>query len=293
MLYLPVTGPPPPTARPSCSSLASMTPVAGTPAALLDRAVAADPSRPLLTFYDDATGERTELSVATFANWVAKTANLVRDDLDLAPGARVSIDLPLHWQAAVWLAACWELRLVVVLPSVLPSAGAGAPADLAVLTHDRSGSDAGDAGEVVSLGLGPMGLARDGHVPAYSGALDYDREVHGHGDRFTASSPARGQDPALVSDQMPMTAADLAGAALAAPPLPAGGRLLVTGALATPAAVVGALLVPLATGVTAVLCRHLDRARLAHRATQENLVARLADPAGAGGAVPAWGALQP
>ena len=45
-----------------------------TPADLLRSALAADPGRPLVTFYDDATGERVELSVATFANWVAKTA---------------------------------------------------------------------------------------------------------------------------------------------------------------------------------------------------------------------------
>ncbi|HET6211502.1 MAG TPA: TIGR03089 family protein, partial [Micromonosporaceae bacterium] len=41
--------------------------------ALLARAVAAEPARPLITYYDDATGERTELSAATLANWVAKT----------------------------------------------------------------------------------------------------------------------------------------------------------------------------------------------------------------------------
>src|SRR5690606_31992912 len=33
-------------------------------------------ARPLITFYDDATGERIELSGVTTANWVAKTANL-------------------------------------------------------------------------------------------------------------------------------------------------------------------------------------------------------------------------
>ena len=42
-----------------------------------------DPGRPLVTFYDDATGERVELSVATYANWVAKTAGLVQDELDV------------------------------------------------------------------------------------------------------------------------------------------------------------------------------------------------------------------
>jgi len=259
------------------------------PFTLLERALAADPSRPLLTFYDDATGERTELSVATFANWVAKTANLLRDDLDLQPGARVEVDLPLHWQTAVWLHACWALGLVVVLPA---SGGdghpsqPGQPADLAVITHDRAESD---AGEVVSLGLGPMGLARPGNTPSYSGALDYDREVHGHGDRFAPTGSARGADPALAAGATTYSGADLVTAAGAAAALPAGGRLLVTTALDTPAAVVAAVLVPLATPVTVVLCRHLDPGRLAARAAQEHLVARLTTREHAvTGVVPGW-----
>ena len=61
-------------------------PAPAGPTHLLDAALRRDPARPLITFYDDATDERTELSVTTFANWVAKTANLARDDLGLEPG---------------------------------------------------------------------------------------------------------------------------------------------------------------------------------------------------------------
>jgi uncharacterized protein (TIGR03089 family) len=219
-----------------------------TPAGLLAAALSADPSRPLLTYYDDATSERTELSVATFGNWVAKTANLLRDDLDLQPGARVEVDLPLHWQAAVWLQACWAMGLVVVLPS--GPAPAFQPVELAVVTHDRAQSS---AAEVVSLGLGPMGLARPGALPAYAGALDYDREVHGHGDVFSPTVPPLEEDAALVlpprgegrDGGAALTGGELAVAAASAEPLPAGGRLLVTTAFTTPAAVVGGLLVPL------------------------------------------------
>jgi len=255
------------------------TPLPTDPAGLLARALAADPSRPLLTFYDDATGERTELSVATFANWVAKTANLVRDDLDLQPGNRVEVDLPLHWQAAVWLQACWALDLVVMLP-----ASNRPPADLAVVTHDRTGAD---AAEVVSLGLGPMGLARPGRSPAHPGALDYDREVHGHGDRFAPSARALDTD-ALDADGSTWTGTELVAAAAGAVALPAGGRLLVTTPLNAAGAVVGGLLVPLATQVTAVLCRHLDVGRLDARVRQENVVAALAEGPGP---VPSWAAL--
>src|SRR5262249_10238292 len=74
----------------------------------------ADPVRPLVTFYDDATGERIELSATTFGNWVAKTANLLVDELDAEPGDRIALDLPPHWQTAVWLFAAWSAGLHVV-----------------------------------------------------------------------------------------------------------------------------------------------------------------------------------
>ncbi|MGH3327239.1 MAG: TIGR03089 family protein, partial [Streptomycetales bacterium] len=106
-----------------------------TPADLLRSAMAADASRPLVTFYDDATGERTELSVATFDNWVAKTANLLQDGLLAEPGQRVAILLPLHWQTAVWLLSCWTCGLVAA------PGGDPAGADVAVAgpeTVDRA-----------------------------------------------------------------------------------------------------------------------------------------------------------
>ena len=40
---------------------------------ILDPLLAANPAGPRITFYDDATGERIELSSVTLANWAAKT----------------------------------------------------------------------------------------------------------------------------------------------------------------------------------------------------------------------------
>ena len=50
---------------------------------VLARQLRHNPGRPFITFYDDATGERVELSVTTYANWVAKTASLLADEHDL------------------------------------------------------------------------------------------------------------------------------------------------------------------------------------------------------------------
>ena len=43
----------------------------------LRRALADDPANPRLTYYDDASGERVELSTTTLVNWVAKTVNVL------------------------------------------------------------------------------------------------------------------------------------------------------------------------------------------------------------------------
>src|SRR4051795_3315770 len=96
--------------------------------ALLNPVLAADAARPLITFYDDATGERIELSGATFANWVAKTANLLRDECDVGPGSTVAVLLPAHWQCATALCAAWACGARVV--------DEAAGADVALATED-------------------------------------------------------------------------------------------------------------------------------------------------------------
>ena len=81
--------------------------------ALLADLLRADAGRPLVTFYDDATGERVELSVATYANWVAKTASLLVEEHDLERGQGLRVDLPTHWLGPVFLGAAWAAGLVV------------------------------------------------------------------------------------------------------------------------------------------------------------------------------------
>ncbi|GAB3266137.1 hypothetical protein GCM10027425_32260 [Alteromonas gracilis] len=63
------------------------------------------PGDPLVTFYDDATGERTELSATTWANWVAKTAGALVEEFDLDEGDGVRLELRPHWLGTVLLGA--------------------------------------------------------------------------------------------------------------------------------------------------------------------------------------------
>ncbi len=122
-------------------------------AALVD----ADPSLPWLTHYDDASGERTELSGATLANWVAKTANLLVDGLGLGPGDRAAVWLPPHWQTAAVLLGAWTAGLTVAYAE--PTA-AGADVEFASLEAVEAGAPVGTADRFV-LGLAPMGMPLD------------------------------------------------------------------------------------------------------------------------------------
>jgi len=65
------------------------------------------PGRPFVTYYDVASGERTELSGTTTANWVAKTANLLVAECDAEPGIRIDVALPTHWLRPVCILATW------------------------------------------------------------------------------------------------------------------------------------------------------------------------------------------
>jgi uncharacterized protein (TIGR03089 family) len=239
-----------------------------TPSALLERALAADPGRPLLTFYDDATGERVELSVATTANWVAKTAGLLVDGLGTAPGDRVAVDLPRHWLAAVWALAAWRTGCEVVLGALAPTGPApggrlsgrvSGRVSVAVTGPAGLAAAARVADEVVGVSLLPLGAPfGSGALPA--GALDYAREVPGHADRFSGPAPPAGS-AALRTGAGTWTQAEVvalaAGLAARWHAGPAA-RLLVAGRLDQPDELLATALVPLAVGGSAVLCRHRD-----------------------------------
>lgn len=81
-----------------------------TLASLLSQA--GDPSRPFVTYYDLASGERTELSVRTLANWEAKTANLITEEL--GSPARIRVGVPTHWLRIVWMLAAWSAGAAIV-----------------------------------------------------------------------------------------------------------------------------------------------------------------------------------
>ena len=189
------------------------------PDALLAAALLRDPAGPLLTYYDDATGERTELSATSLANWVAKTANLLRDDLGAtrATGSRCCCR------------RTGRRRRSCSAPGPRPPWSGPTPdgAAVAFATADRL-PEAAAADEVFALSLAPLGRGfADGPPP---GARDYSVEVLTMADRWSGR-PVPDAVPALDTGGSTVTAGDLVEIALrraAELGLVAGDRVLST-----------------------------------------------------------------
>lgn len=250
---------------------------------MLRRRVADDPSRPLVTFYDDATGERVELSARTFDNWVAKTANLLVDGLAAEAGSRAVLALPPHWQSAVWLMACWSagLHVEVVEPESVVSGepvGGSGPYLLAAAEEvlEAVAGD-GEADEIVGLSLHALGGPLR-EVPA--GVVDYAVEVRAYGDRFVPGPDVTPELPVFtVTNPSNVTkttfsAPELAREARATAgkwALDAHDRVLVDMSYATLDGVLTGLLAPLASGASVIIQRNFDKAALDRRVTLEHV----------------------
>jgi uncharacterized protein (TIGR03089 family) len=189
--------------------------------AALDARLAADPARPFITFYDDATGERVELSVATYANWVSKTASLLVDELDAERGDLVLVDLPTHWTGAVWLGAAWACGLCVT--DEPERAGSAAVVVCGPGTVERYAALAADR-PVVALSLRPLGGRFTDPLPA--GVTDYGAVVLAQPDVFVAPDPPSAGDAALRDGSRTLTQGDLLAAAADGALIEAGDRLL-------------------------------------------------------------------
>jgi uncharacterized protein (TIGR03089 family) len=140
-----------------------------------------DPAQPLLTLQRPRA--RVEVSGATTANWVAKSANLLVDGLG-APG-RVGLLLPPALaDRALLLAGVASGATVVVAADTDGLAGCDAAFVLAA--HAGAALDAG-VDEVLALSGHPLG-ARAAGLPAL--VADYAREVPSYADHWGGPAPA-------------------------------------------------------------------------------------------------------
>ncbi|TDZ95556.1 hypothetical protein CCUG60885_01690 [Mycobacteroides salmoniphilum] len=211
---------------------------------------------PRITYYDDTTGERIELSTVTLANWAAKTANMLRDEFGAGPGSTVAVRLPAHWQTAGVLLGIWWAGAEVVLNGEDSS-------DVAFCTPGNEP----DADEVCVLSLDAFGRP----VPNLPlGLTDYSTAVRVHGDRF---SPA-GAGPALNGRSVEEVAA-AAQESAAAQGITAEDRVLSSGSWDTPDTLTTNLLAVLIAEASLVQVANPDPAAQERRVVSEKVTRTL------------------
>ncbi|MET0999895.1 MAG: TIGR03089 family protein [Marmoricola sp.] len=230
---------------------------------LIAHRLRADAGQPLVTAYDDSTGERTELSVTTYANWVSKTANLFTDELGLDAGDTVLLDLPAHWLVPVFLGAAWSAGLAVTdLPQVRHAVAVCGPDT--VTSHQ-------DAEHVVACSLLPFAVRFPDPLP--DGVLDYGLLWPGQSDVFMGLTLPSPDTVAWLSAERPRTHSDLLEAAAVAH-VPDGVRLLTDVHPATDAGV-PAFLAAVAHNGSVVLLRNAAEDSWAARRVDERTTAEL------------------
>jgi len=235
--------------------------VVGTsPEALFADLVAGAPSRPFVTYYDDSpsgTGERTELSVRSLANWVAKTHFLLTDELGLGVGDSAYVDLTADWITVPILLGSWTAGLQIVTK----------PADAAVAFAPAPVEGALD---VYATAAGTLTRSFGANVPP--GVADYVASVRPQADAWAAvHPPATPADPALdgTSRAELVVAARARAAALGLDP---GARIATARDWRHPDDWIDTLLAPLAVGGSLVLVRGAAPEVLLRRVEQERAI---------------------
>ncbi|BCJ58930.1 TIGR03089 family protein [Micromonospora endophytica] len=245
--------------------------------AALPTLAAVGTDRPLLTYLDGRTGERTELTAAELGDWAARAAGLLRDGCGLGPGSRVAVLLPPHWRTAAVLLGAWSVGLEV---SFRPRATAGLsvlepggdrPYDAVLVTPERLDDwleDVPDGLHRYLVGTGPEPLAE---VPI--GWLDWSVEVLRHGAAPADRPMLYAADPATPDGTSYAEWGQVAREMAEQLDLRVGDRLLVDAAEHDQP--LKWLLAPLAAGATVVLAANLDPAVRHTLATTEQITRTL------------------
>ncbi|SHN29857.1 TIGR03089 family protein [Cryptosporangium aurantiacum] len=234
--------------------------------ALLGATAPAVRDRTVLTYYDDATSERVELTVRALSGWAARTAGLLHEGCGLGVGDQVAVALPPHWRTAGVLLGAWAAGLSVSF-RLWATAGLApaAPVDASFVSAARLRS---------WLDSPPAARHRFVVGPTPSGCRDYLAEVSRYTDTLPSAAPLSWIDAATVDGTTFREWGRLAAEVGANLGLRGGDRLLVDAdAHEHP---VEWLLAPLAVGASVVLCANLDRSRLNGRVESDSVTHVLA-----------------
>jgi uncharacterized protein (TIGR03089 family) len=221
----------------------------------------------LITYYDDATGERVGLTARELGDWSSATSALLTGRCGLGPGAQAAVLLPPHWQTAVVLLGCWATGVEVSFRgwSTAGLSPAGEPLDMSFVEQRRIGNwldEVPAAGYQFSLRLGSSG-----DVPA--GYDDFATAVSRWLGAAPPSAAVAPDDRVTVAGETYGAYAEIAAGIAAMRGIGAGDRVLVDAAASEQP--LTWLLAPLSVGASIVLCANFDRTGLAARVDAERI----------------------
>jgi uncharacterized protein (TIGR03089 family) len=236
-----------------------------TPEQLFAELLAAEPGRPFVTYYDERSGERSELSAKSLANWVVKTHHLLVDELGLGVGDVALIALPAHWISVPAVLGCLTAGLAL----------SADPADAAVAFVQPSSLVLADGVPDVYAVAPDTAATGFGNAPP-EGAADYVTSVRPHEDKWPSVRLGAGPDDACLPGRTRAEVVDAARRRADVLGLAPGARVLSTQDWNGPDDWIDTLLDPLAVGGSLVYVRNCaDAEVLDRRVAQERVTVRL------------------
>lgn len=215
-----------------------------TPEQLFADLLATAGSRPFVTYYDGASGERSELSARSLGNWVAKTHFLLVDELGLGRGDSAFVALPPHWISVPAILGC--------LTAGLAFTDAGA-ADVAFVSP---GTLADAAGVPDIYAVEPSAAAAGFGASGPDGAADYVAAVRPQADVWATVRFGAGDDDPCLAGRTRGEVVRWARQRATQLGIQHGGRVISTRDWATSDDLVDTLLAPLTVGGSVVYVRN-------------------------------------
>lgn len=236
-----------------------------TPEQLFADVLAADPGRPFVTYYDEASGERTELSARSLANWVSKTHHLLVTELGLGAGDSALLALPAHWISLPPLLGVLTAGLTVTDDPSEAAVAFVAPESVATAAGVPDLYAVAPEAAAVGFRDGPPG-----------GALDFVAAVRPQEDAWASVRFGAGPDDPCLDGRTRGEVTEWARRRADALGLATGARALCTRDWVAQVDWVDTVLAPLAVGGSVVYVRNCtDEVVLTRRAEQERAGVRI------------------